>query len=139
MQGMQGKLHLKKAEMLIISKKSIKRGDIMRKVQYKTNVEREKLIKEAAERNEVLIEDAVLTDEKYLIFDFKESLTEKEIDLMVVEKIRQRYDINEEFKMINYGIIDPDNSEYREYRKYVEECRAWGREQKQKYGLLEVL
>lgn len=78
-----------------------------------------------------------ITKEEYDAIKIGEApkLTREMINRQVVAKIRERYSIDEEFKMINYGIIDPDNSEYREYRKYVEECRAWGREGKQKYGL----
>ena len=53
-------------------------------------------------------------------------LTHEEINAMVVEKIREKYDINEEFKMINLGITDPENEDYVAYRNYVQECVDWG-------------
>lgn len=62
--------------------------------------------------------------------------TQEKIDSQVVEKIRERYDINEEFKMINIGIANQEDSEYVAYRQYVEECRDWGEEEKKKFGLL---
>ena len=54
------------------------------------------------------------------------SLTHEEINIMVVEKIREKYDVNEEFKMINLGISNPDNEDYVAYRNYVQECVGWG-------------
>lgn len=53
-------------------------------------------------------------------------LTHEEINAMVVAKIREKYDINEEFKIINLGITDATNSDYIAYREYVAECIAWG-------------
>ena len=53
-------------------------------------------------------------------------LTHEEINQMVVSKIREKYDINEEFKMINLGISDPTNKDYIAYREYVTSCIAWG-------------
>ncbi|WP_026487648.1 hypothetical protein [Caldanaerobius polysaccharolyticus] len=41
----------------------------MRKVNYNTGEERETLLNEAEARGEYLIEDAILLNEKYLIFD----------------------------------------------------------------------
>ena len=55
-------------------------------------------------------------------------LSHEKINQMVVEKIRECYDINEEFKMINLGITDSKNSEYIAYRDYVETCVNWGNE-----------
>lgn len=54
--------------------------------------------------------------------------THEEINSMVVEKIREKYDINEEFKMINLGIADPTNEDYITYREYVQSCIEWGNE-----------
>jgi hypothetical protein len=56
------------------------------------------------------------------------SLTHEEINKMVVDKIRERYDMNEEFKMINLGISDATNTDYISYRQYVETCVNWGNE-----------
>ena len=54
--------------------------------------------------------------------------THEEINEMVVEKIREKYDVNEEFKMINLGITNPENADYVAYRTYVQECVDWGNE-----------
>lgn len=52
--------------------------------------------------------------------------THEEINAMVVNKIREKYDINEEFKMINLGISNPEDEQYIAYRTYVNECISWG-------------
>lgn len=52
--------------------------------------------------------------------------THEEINQMVVAKIRERYDVNEEFKMINLGITNAEDEQYIAYRTYVAECIAWG-------------
>lgn len=41
----------------------------MRKVNYETEQERDILIAQAKQNGERLVEDAILTDEKYLLFD----------------------------------------------------------------------
>ncbi len=56
-------------------------------------------------------------------------LHHEEINAMVVSKIREKYDINEEFKMTNLGIVNPENQDYVEYRNYVQECVDWGNAQ----------
>lgn len=115
----------------------------MRTVEYKTLEERKVLIKEAVERHERVVQEEFFKDRAILTFDKEtepEPVTEESIDRQVVAKIRERYpDENEEFKMLRLGILNPQNEEFIAYNQYVEECRAWGREQKQKYGLLEVL
>lgn len=57
-------------------------------------------------------------------------ITEADIDRQVVAKIRERYDVNEECKMLRLGILNPENAEFFAYNAYVEECRAWGQAQK---------
>ena len=54
--------------------------------------------------------------------------THEEINAKIVVKIREKYDINEEFKMINLGIADPTNEDYITYREYVQSCIEWGNE-----------
>ena len=56
----------------------------------------------------------------------------REIDALVVSKIRERYDENEELKMLRLGIADPQNEGFMAYNAWAEECRAWGREEKTK-------
>lgn len=63
--------------------------------------------------------------------------TIQQIDDQVVQKIRERYDENEEYKMLRFGIIDPLNEEFLSYNDYTEECRQWGQLEKEKYGLIE--
>jgi len=59
-----------------------------------------------------------------------------EINLKVVEYIRARYSIDDEFKFLRIELFafvpDPEASAY---NAYVEECRAWGRGEKQRLGL----
>lgn len=52
--------------------------------------------------------------------------TREQVNAMVVNKIREKYDVNDEFEMINLGLTDQSNSEFTAYRDYVKECRAWG-------------
>ena len=49
----------------------------------------------------------------------------------VVDKIRERYSINDEIKMLRIG----PSPETEAYNDYVEACRAWGRSEKEKLGL----
>ena len=70
--------------------------------------------------------DGIVTSLTEGIVPEKPAPTHAEINAMVVAKIRERYDINEEFKMINLGITDAENADYLAYRNYVSECIAWG-------------
>jgi hypothetical protein len=49
----------------------------------------------------------------------------------VVERIRARYSVNDEIKMLRIG----PSPETEAYNDWVEECRAWGRAEKEKLGL----
>ena len=53
------------------------------------------------------------------------------INSRVTEKIAQRYSITDEIKLLRAGTVD----ELASYNKFVEECRAWGTEQKAALGL----
>ena len=55
-----------------------------------------------------------------------------EIDKQVVDKIREKYDENEEMKMLRLGVLNPQDENFIAYDKYVEECREWGRKEKEK-------
>lgn len=57
-----------------------------------------------------------------------ESIEAAIIDEQVVEMIRQRYSINDEFKLLRLG----PSAEMTTYNDYVEECRAWGVSEKAK-------
>lgn len=63
-------------------------------------------------------------------------VTVEDIDAQVVAKIRERYDENEEYKMLRFGIKDPSNPDFISYDTYVEECREWGQAEKQRLGLI---
>lgn len=60
--------------------------------------------------------------------------TREEINNMVVQKIREKYDINKEFEMQRRGLQDPNDAEYQAYLQYVQECITWGDAEKAKYG-----
>lgn len=53
------------------------------------------------------------------------------INERVVEMIRQRYSVDDEIKMLRIAPSDETTA----YNAYVEECRAWGRDQKAALGL----
>ena len=116
----------------------------MRKVNYKNNVEKEQLIRQAEQKGEILVEDAVLVDEKYLIFDIPkekqksepiQTRTREQINAQVVAKIREKYSIDDEFKMQRLGMIDKNNLEYLKYINYVQQCIDWGDSEKKKLDL----
>jgi len=50
----------------------------------------------------------------------------------VVQKIRERYSIEDELKFLRLGNKHPD---FDEYNQYCEECVAQGKARKQKFGL----
>lgn len=59
----------------------------------------------------------------------------EEINKDVVAKIREKYSVDEEEKLKRLAINSLVNneaipSEYNDFNNYVEECRAWGDEQK---------
>ena len=68
-------------------------------------------------------------------FDEKQALID-EINRKVVEYIRARYSIDDELKFLRIELFsfvpDPEASAY---NAYVEECRAWGRGEKQRLCL----
>jgi hypothetical protein len=53
------------------------------------------------------------------------------INQRVVDRIRERYSMNDEIKMLRIG----PSPETEAYNDWVEECRAWGRGEKAKLGL----
>lgn len=60
--------------------------------------------------------------------------TKNEINHQIITKIRERYSVNDEFKMQRLGIKDLDNAEYQEYIEYVKKCIGEGDKKKQKFG-----
>jgi len=57
------------------------------------------------------------------------------INIRVVEKIREKYTINDEFKMLFELSQGTNKIETNEYVTHIKECRAWGRKQKEKLEL----
>lgn len=61
---------------------------------------------------------------------YEATLTYEQVDHEVVAKIRERYTVDDEYKMLRLGVLDPEDEEFLAYNDYVEECREWGRERK---------
>ena len=55
----------------------------------------------------------------------------EEINIAVVTKIREKYSMDDEIKMLHCA----PSQETTEWNDYVEDCRQWGREEKAKLGL----
>jgi hypothetical protein len=68
----------------------------------------------------------IITDPMYIMPD--EWVSDR-----VVEKIRSRYGLNEELKLIRLGAMDSRNADFIEYALYVETCREWGKMEKKMY------
>jgi hypothetical protein len=83
-----------------------------------------------AQPEEITTEEAALTEE--LIADIRAvSLHILLINDRVVAKIRERYSVNDELKLLRIGLSEESTV----YNDYIEECRAWGRGEKAKLGL----
>jgi len=65
----------------------------------------------------------------------QKQLTREQINGQVVAKIRERYSIDEEFKMHRLGLLDRNNVEYLKYLNYVQQCIDWGENEKKKLDL----
>lgn len=65
--------------------------------------------------------------------DLKDCHLYKELNRIIVDKIREKYSINDEFAAIK---MDRDSGAYKAYAAYVEECKQWGKAEKIKYGLV---
>jgi hypothetical protein len=79
---------------------------------------------------QITVEEVTLTPE--LIADIRAvSLHILLINDRVVAKIRERYSVNDEIKLLRIGLSEESIA----YNDYVEECRAWGRGEKAKLGL----
>lgn len=57
------------------------------------------------------------------------------INNIVVNSIKKQYSYDEEIKLLNKGLADITDTDYVQYRNYVEECREHGREMKIKVGV----
>lgn len=60
-----------------------------------------------------------------------ESPEKVQIDEQVVEKIRQKYSINDELKVLRLA-VEGQLTEYTQYNTYVKECSTWGQAEKAK-------
>ena len=79
---------------------------------------------------EITLEEVVLTEQ--LIADIRAASPHiLLINDRVVAKIRERYNLNDEIKLLRIGLSE----ESKAYNDYVEESRAWGRGEKAKLGL----
>lgn len=76
------------------------------------------------------IKVVILTDDLREVIK-KNSPHVRLINSRVQSKISERYSISDEVKLIRTA----PSQEYDAYNEYVEECRAWGREEKAKLGL----
>lgn len=61
-------------------------------------------------------------DNEYLFCD--SMLNEDQVDKITVEKIREKYSINDEFKMNRFA---KTTTKWKEYNQYVEDCRIEGK------------
>ena len=57
-------------------------------------------------------------------------LNDEMIDKKVTAKIRKEYSIDKECDMIRLGVLNGLDKEFEEYNNFVENCKAWGAEQK---------
>jgi hypothetical protein len=79
---------------------------------------------------QITVEEVELTDE--LIAELRAASPHIIlINDRVVAKIRERYSINDEIKLLRIGLSEESTA----YNDYAEECRAWGREAKARLGL----
>ena len=104
-------------------------------------IENEKMFKKIkkvlCKNGEELIDENIKIGSKFdgkIWVDNKKQITTKEIDAMVVEKIRERYSINDECKILRMGIANKKNTLFKEYNEYVEKCCAWGQKEKERLG-----
>lgn len=79
------------------------------------------------EQAHVTVEEVVLTDELKAKVVSASSIFSN-INGRVVDKIRERYSVNDEIKMLRIG----PSVETAAYNDYVESCREWGRREKAK-------
>ena len=87
-------------------------------------------VKLPAQPKEIKVVPAVLAQE--LIDQIKQESTHIQlINARIVEMIRLRYSMEDEIKLIRIAPSDESTA----YNNYVEECRAWGRGEKAKFGL----
>lgn len=79
-----------------------------------------------------LVVDSITPTEEQLEQLKSQSLYVQHINNQTEEKIRQVYSSSDEMKLNRRR--DRDTTAFAEYDSYVEECRAWGRNQKEEIG-----
>ncbi len=67
-------------------------------------------------------EDAIVA--VYTVADLANEEKTDNYKRLTVSHIRERYDVDAEFDMINTGITDAENAQYTEYRSHVEQCKS---------------
>lgn len=95
------------------------------------NVNNSDIMKEIMDKQGYLELDT--NEERWRFEEITLDKTKEEVNREVVERIREKYDVNKEFETINLGIVNPQSQEYIDYKNYIEECREWGKLEKQKY------
>ena len=83
-----------------------------------------------AQPEQITVEEVALTDELKAAIRVA-SLHVQLIDERVVMKIREKYSVNDEIKLIRLGASD----DFTAYNDYVETCRAWGTAAKARLGV----
>jgi hypothetical protein len=79
---------------------------------------------------QITVEEVALTDELKAAIRAASPHVQL-IDERVVMKIREKYSVNDEIKLIRQGASD----DFTAYNDYVETCRAWGAAAKARLGV----
>ena len=79
---------------------------------------------------QITVEEVVLTEELKAAIKAASPHIQL-ISERVVAKIRERYSVNDEIKLLRIGLSEESTV----YNDYVEECRDWGRAAKARLGL----
>ena len=79
---------------------------------------------------QITVEEVALTDELKAAIRVASPHVQL-IDERVVMKIREKYSVNDEIKLIRLGASD----DFTAYNDYVEMCRAWGAAAKARLGV----
>jgi hypothetical protein len=79
---------------------------------------------------QITVEEVELTDELKAAIRLASPHVQL-IDERVVMKIREKYSVNDEIKLIRLGASD----DFTAYNDYVETCRAWGAAAKARLGV----
>jgi hypothetical protein len=83
-----------------------------------------------AQPEQITVEEVALTDELKAAIRLASPHVQL-IDERVVMKIRERYSVNDEIKLLRLGASD----DFTAYNDYIETCRAWGAAAKARLGV----